>query len=199
LTVNGEKMSKSLKNFFTVKDLLDKNIKGIAIRYLLLATHYRKPLDFNDKALFDASKSIDKFYGLIGSIKIDPNSNIENPYLKKIIEDLSDDLNTPLAFSVLHEIAKLIKNSTDESIKNNLILNLAECLDFLGLYDENYFSQPTTDDIDEDYVLTKIAARKSAKAQKNWAEADAIRKELLDKDVVLEDVAGGETLWHIRS
>ncbi|MFT6106628.1 MAG: cysteinyl-tRNA synthetase [Rickettsiales bacterium] len=196
LTVNGEKMSKSLNNFFTVKDLLDKNIKGIAIRYLLLATHYRKPLDFNDKALFDASKSIEKFYGLTGSVKIDLDSKIKNPYLGKIIEDLSDDLNTPLAFSVLHEIAKLIKNSTDESIKNNLILNLAECLDFLGLYDENYFSQPTTDDIDEDYVLIKIAARKSAKAQKNWAEADAIRKELLGKDVVLEDVAGGETLWH---
>ncbi|MFT7099335.1 MAG: cysteinyl-tRNA synthetase [Rickettsiales bacterium] len=189
-------MSKSLNNFFTVKDLLDKNIKGIAIRYLLLATHYRKPLDFNDKALFDASKSIEKFYGLTGSVKIDLDSKIKNPYLGKIIEDLSDDLNTPLAFSVLHEIAKLIKNSTDESIKNNLILNLAECLDFLGLYDENYFSQPTTDDIDEDYVLIKIAARKSAKAQKNWAEADAIRKELLGKDVVLEDVAGGETLWH---
>jgi cysteinyl-tRNA synthetase len=196
LTVNGEKMSKSLNNFFTIKDLLDKDIPPLAIRYLLLATHYRKPLDFNDKALLDAKKSIEKFYGVIGS-EINNYNKTEsgNLFLNKIIEALADDLNSPLAFSVLHEIVKSIKHSQDLERKN-LINNLMQCLDFLGLFDVNYFSQPEKNGVDENYVLEKIAARKAAKAQKNWAEADAIRKELLDKNIVIEDIAGGETKWH---
>ncbi|MES2677570.1 MAG: cysteine--tRNA ligase [Pseudomonadota bacterium] len=196
LTVNGEKMSKSLHNFFTIKDLLDKNIPAMAIRYLLLATHYRKPLDFNDKALFDAEKSIEKFYQIIADHKIPTNTDANNPYLNKIIEDLSDDLNTPLAFSVLHEIAKLIKNSKDDVEKQNLTDNLIQCLDFLGLFDANYFKKAAQNDIDENYVLEKIQQRKTAKAEKDWAKADQIRAELLAKNITLEDIAGGETKWH---
>ncbi|MFT6333219.1 MAG: cysteinyl-tRNA synthetase [Lentimonas sp.] len=198
LTVNGEKMSKSLNNFFTIKDLLDKNINGIAIRYLLLSTHYRKPLDFSDKALLDSTKAIDKFYGAIGSAAINSASNIENPYLVKILEYLSDDLNTPLAFSVLHEIVKEIKNS-EENEKNNLIQNLLSCLDFLGLYKSNHVVKKQAINVDENYILEKISARKEAKAQKNWAKADEIRNELLVKNIVLKDVSGGETHWHIAS
>lgn len=195
LTVNGEKMSKSLNNFFTIKDLLDKNISPLAIRYLLLATHYRKPLDFNDKALFDAEKSIQKFYGVIENYQKIP---AENLYLTQIIEALADDLNTPLAFSILHEIVKSIKHASDLE-KQKLINNLVECLDFLGLFDVNYFSKlakNTENNIDENYILEKIAARKIAKAEKNWAEADGIRKELLEKNIIIEDISGGETKWH---
>ncbi|MFT6332572.1 MAG: cysteinyl-tRNA synthetase [Lentimonas sp.] len=194
LTVNGEKMSKSLNNFITVKDLLDKEISPIAIRYLLLFTHYRKPLDYNEKALFDAKKSLDKFYGLIGDRKFDFNNKVENPYLTKIIAALSDDLNTPLAFSVLHEISKLIKSSPQD---DNLIENLAECLDFVGLYDENYANQHDGT-IDEKYILEKIKQRFDAKTSKDWALADSIRNELLAKNITLLDVAGGETIWKIK-
>ncbi len=196
LTVNGEKMSKSLNNFFTIKDLLDKDIPPLAIRYLLLATHYRKPLDFNDKALLDAKKAIEKFYGAIGS-EINNYNKTEsgNLFLSQIIEALADDLNSPLAFSILHEIVKSIKHSQDLERKN-LINNLMQCLDFLGLFDVNYFSQPKENDVDENYILERISARKVAKEQKNWAEADAIRKELLDKDIVIEDISGGETKWY---
>jgi cysteinyl-tRNA synthetase len=196
LTVNGEKMSKSLNNFFTIKDLLDKNILPLAIRYLLLSTHYRKPLDFNDKALFDAEKSIEKFYGVIvDEINNYKKSESENSHLNHIIETLADDLNTPLAFSVLHEIVKSIKHA-DGLEKQNLINNFMECLDFIGLLDVDYFSKSAKNDVDDNYILTKIATRKIAKAAKNWAEADAIRKELLEKNIVIEDVAGGETKWH---
>ncbi len=195
LTVNGEKMSKSLNNFFTIKDLLDKNIPAMAIRYLLLSTHYRKPLDFNDKALFDAEKSIEKFYQIIADCKIESSTKVENPHLNKIIEDLSDDLNTPLAFSVLHEIVKLIKHSTIDLEKQNLTNNLVECLNFLGLFDANYFSKSNQNDVDENYILEKILHRKVFKEEKNWAKADEIRKELLDKNIILKDVAGGETKW----
>ena len=202
LTVNGEKMSKSLNNFFTIKDLLNKNIPPMATRYLLLSTHYRKPLDFNDKALFDAKKSIEKFYSVIGDCVL-RNDGTENAYLNQITEHLSDDLNTPLAFSLLHEMVKSIKNfgkNSADNTKENLIQNFIQCLDFLGLYDVNYFLElpknSDEDNVDENYILEKIAARKVAKANKNWAEADAIRKELLERNVILEDVVGGETKWH---
>jgi len=196
LTVNGEKMSKSLNNFFTIKDLLDKDISPLAIRYLLLATHYRKPLDFNDKAVLDAQKSIEKFYSVIGNYQKIAKENLgDNLYLNQIIEALSDDLNSPLAFSILHEIVKSIKHSEGLE-KQKLISNLVECLDFLGLFDANYFSKSEQNDVDENYVLEKMAARKAAKLQKNWAEADAIRNELLDKNIVIEDIAGGEAKWH---
>jgi cysteinyl-tRNA synthetase len=196
LTVNGEKMSKSLNNFFTIKDLLDKNIQPLAIRYLLLATHYRKPLDFNDKAMLDAAKAIEKFYDVIENYQ---KIESENLYLNQIIESLADDLNSPLAFSVLHEVVKLIKNSEGKE-KQKLVNNLVECLDFLGLFDANYFSKLESDSskngIAESYILEKISARRIAKTQKNWALADSIRQELLDKNIVIEDVSGGEVKWH---
>ena len=198
LTVNGEKMSKSLNNFFTVYDLLNKGISAMAIRYLLLATHYRKPLDFNDKALFDAEKSIKKFYDLIDDVVIDKNES-ENLYLQKIINILSDDLNTPLAFSILHDIAKSIKNSINDDEKKKLSANLRECLNFLGLLDTNHSSRSNNNDINEKYILDRISARKSAKLAKNWVKADAIRKELLERGVVIEDLSSGEVKWYVSS
>jgi len=198
LTVNGEKMSKSLNNFFTIRDLLDKNISAMAIRYLLLATHYRKPLDFNDKALFDANKSIEKFYHLIKECDILESNTSTNLYLEQIIQALSDDLNTPLAFSILHKIAKSIQSCAINLERKKLANNLRECLDFLGLFDANYFAKTPKNDIDENYVLARISARKSAKLIKNWAEADLIRKELLAKGIVLEDLPDGEVKWQFQ-
>lgn len=193
LTVNGEKMSKSLNNFFTVRELLHKGASGVAIRYLLLSTHYRKPLDFSHKALEDSKKAIEKFYSVM-SADVVLRKNEDNQYLKQIISYLSDDLNTPLAFSSLHELVKLIKAAND---KEKLIADFVECLDFLGLWDVAYFSNAKSD-VDKNYVLEKILLRKTAKEQKNWALADEIRKELLEQNIVLEDVAGGETKWSIK-
>ncbi len=200
LTLDGEKMSKSLNNFLTIKDLLDKSTSSIAIRYLLLATHYRKPLDFNKKALFDAEKAIEKFYNLIkflpnlATLKQDLEKDLQsNPYFTKIIEALSDDLNTPLAFSVLHQVATAIKQ---EPTNLTLTFYLLQCLNFIGLFDYNYFSKlpinNSLDKIDENFILTKISARKAAKALKNWAEADLIRKELLEYGIILKDLPNGE-------
>ena len=195
LTVNGEKMSKSLNNFFTVRDLLDKNISPMAIRYLLLATHYRKPLDFNDKVLCDASKSIAKFYDVLRNYANLEKSESNNLYLTQIIAALSEDLNTTLAFSILHQITKSIKSCTANLEKQKLANNLKECLDFLGLFDASYLTQSPKNNVDEQYILEKIATRKSAKLTKNWAEADLIRQELLAKGIVLEDLPSGEVKW----
>lgn len=193
LTVNGEKMSKSLKNFITVRDLLDKDIAGIAIRYFLISSHYRKPLDFNQKALEDAKKSIEKFYSILD---IELISNIDKNFLPlAILECLADDLNISKTIALLHEMVKEIKVSNDLKLKKEL----AAALDFLGLIDVKFFNKkPQLETIDEDYINIQIELRLKAKQEKNFQKADEIRNELLSKNIILEDIGRDKTLWSYR-
>lgn len=203
LTVNGEKMSKSLKNFITVHDALSQGNSGITVRYLLLSSHYRKPLDYNEKSLDDAKKSLDKFYSALDENLLKQyQKNGKNPLSEEILENLCDDLNTAKVFAFLHELVKKIKSSTHKQ-KEDLQQQLMANLDFLGLFDENYFSYKSNSDIkddsmlDESFILNQIELRKKAKAEKNWQLADEIRKNLLAKNIILEDKPNGETLWKI--
>ena len=181
LTVNGEKMSKSLKNFITVRDLLDQGILGIVIRYLLLSSHYRKPLDFTQKALDDAKNSIEKFHESISDVT--PSLSKGAP--SSILAHLADDLNMSKVIAELHQMAK--KGEKEE---------LAATLDFLGLYDAKFLSREVKNfSVDESFISEQIALRLFAKQEKNFAEADKIRKSLLEKGISLEDVSGGKTIW----
>ncbi len=182
LTVNGEKMSKSLKNFITVRELLDQGISGVTIRYLLLSSHYRKPLDFTQKALDDAKYSLEKFHETIAS---DFNPNLSNDVPSIILTHLAEDLNMSKVIAELHQMSK--KGEKAE---------LAATLDFLGLYDPNFLSRKVKNlSVDESFINEQIALRLIAKQEKNFAEADRIRKSLLEKGVSLEDVSGGKTIW----
>ncbi len=193
LTVNGEKMSKSLKNFITVRDLLDKDISGIVIRYFLISSHYRKPLDFNQKSLEDAKKSIEKFYAVLD---IELISNIDKECLPlAILECLADDLNISKAIALIHEMVKEIKTSNDLKLKKEL----AATLDFLGLIDVKFFNKKTKlGDVDEDYINIQIELRLKAKQEKNFQKADEIRNELLSKNIILEDVGRDKTIWNYK-
>jgi cysteinyl-tRNA synthetase len=193
LTVDGEKMSKSLKNFITVKDLFDRGISGIVIRYLLLSTHYRKPFDYNQKALDDAKKSIEKFYSLFDENDLKSYSKTANKegLFLEILKELSDDLNTSKAFALLHEKFKEIKSENNQNLKNQFL----QVLDFLGLMDVNFFGKKTElNNIDESHINSQIDLRIKAKQEKNWQLADQIRKDLLEKGIVLEDTKDG-TSW----
>ena len=181
LTVNGEKMSKSLKNFITVRDLLDQGILGIVIRYLLLSSHYRKPLDFTQKALDDAKNSIEKFHQSISDVTPSLSKGVPST----ILAHLADDLNMSKVIAELHQMAK--KGEKEE---------LAATLDFLGLYDAKFLSREVKNlSVDEVFINEQIALRLVAKEEKNFAEADKIRKSLLEKGISLEDVSGGKTIW----
>ena len=187
LTVDGEKMSKSLKNFITVRDLLDKGVSGVVIRYLLLSTHYRKPFDFNQKALDDAQKSLEKFYSVI-EIGASTNGRLS----EKILADLADDLNISKVIATLHEMAKEIKTTNDENLKNEF----AATLDFLGLIDERFFKgQEVVSDVDLAEINEQISLRLKAKQDKNFQLADEIRQNMLAKGILLEDVVKSETIW----
>jgi cysteinyl-tRNA synthetase len=144
LTVNGEKMSKSLKNFITVYDLLSQGISGIAIRLMLLTSHYRKPFDFNAKALSDAQKTIEKFKKIIDESfilfesQLDPKQKFnlfcdKNFISNDIIESLCDDLNFSKTLAILHDLVKNVKNNSSDITPRKILIS---SLDFLGLIEK---------------------------------------------------------------
>lgn len=192
VTVNGEKMSKSLGNFTTVKELLEKGVHGEVIRLALLSTHYRKPLDFNKKLLEDSKKTLDKFYGILKTLE--ENKNIESPEDKNVEESigkrseeafnnllqaLHDDMNTPLAISHLYTIAKGLRSVNAD--KKSLEFFKKGCW-LLGICQtsvEDWFSHGK-DDMDQGKVKELIEAHKKARAEKDWKNADKIRDELTE-------------------
>ncbi len=192
LTVNGEKMSKSLNNFITIDDLLKKNIEGEVIRYVLLASHYRKPIDWNEKSVEDAKKSLDSFYRILKESKIEAQEPCE-----EFLHALFDDLNTPTAFSIMHNYATQYNKSKDQELKNYLAAKLNFCGRFLGFFQslpEAWFKKSSFLD---DEIEKLIELRRIAKLNKEWKIADKIRDELKEKNVVLEDNPDGSTSWRI--
>lgn len=209
LTVNGEKMSKSLKNFITVYDLLQKNISGVVIRYLLLMTHYRKPLDFNQKALIDAEKSIIKFYenlnqnDFIDFIDLErqfKNADFRNKnmsYVADVLEAMADDLNIARVIAILHDVSKIAKKDQEVRAQFVLILN------FLGLVDKdllkNQSQKNTNSKLDENYIESQIKLRQQAKLDHDYEKADQIRDNLLQNNIVIKDLPDGKTSWYNKS
>lgn len=196
LTVNGEKMSKSLGNFITVRELLEQKVKGEVIRYVLLATHYRKPLDWNDKALSDAQKNLDFFYRAKEKIeeKLGKIDFTNDKPKQTVVNALNDDLNTPLAFSILHNLASEINKEDDIGKLEGLAKDFLKSADMLGILQlplAKWFGQDEVS-IDIDAYIEK---RKEAKLAKNFAEADKIREELLSYGITIEDRPGGVTIW----
>ncbi len=189
LMVEGEKMSKSLGNFYTVHDLLAE-YPGEAIRLLLLKTHYRQPLDFTKAGLAEAKQELDRWYGALRRANGSGSADADT----KVIAALQDDLNTPLAIAALHEIASEMNRSgigADQLRAGGAVLGL------LQADPEAWFKwQPAGagGGLSDADIATAIQNRLDARTAKNFAEADRIRKELSDAGIVLEDGPGG-TSW----
>ncbi len=189
LMSEGEKMSKSLGNFYTVHDLL-KEFPGEAIRLALLKTHYRQPLDFTKAGIKEAKKELDRWYRAVATVSADDGTVSED-----VLDALRDDLNTPKALAALH---KLDPGGSPASgpIALEMKRNLKVSANFLGLLkDPDWFKwQPeSAASIDEAAIENLIAKRVAARANKNFAESDRIRDELAEQGVILEDGAGGTT------
>jgi len=185
LTINKEKMSKSLGNFLTVKDLVDQKIPGEVIRLFLISAHYRKPLDYNEKAVQDSYSMLNYWYRAMD----DQSSLVELP--QEFLQALFDDLNTHKAITIINSYAKKVYLKEREQESRDVLYSCAQFLGLLNSSTEKWFSQ----NINIDLVNGLIKERSEAKNNKDWAKADAIRSKLSDQGISIEDTPDGSTIW----
>jgi cysteinyl-tRNA synthetase len=200
VTVNGEKMSKSLNNFLTVHDLRAK-YPAEAVRLAMLKTHYRQPLDWTDAGVKEAKAELDRFYLALRDVG---EADVAIPEVSDVPEAIQaallDDLNTPQAFMHLHELVRDLNNSLrleSRETQSQLAGGLLAAGSLLGLLqqDPHVWLQGDVAPADISAIEGLIASRQTAKREKNFAEADRIRDELAGQGIVLEDKPGGRTEW----
>jgi cysteinyl-tRNA synthetase len=195
LMVNGEKMSKSLGNFYTVRDMLAV-APGEALRLALLSGHYRAPLDFSISALQQAKEKLDKWYGALRVVGHLPNTQTRPS--ADFESALLDDLNTSLAITHIDRLVKLVhaKRITEghDAVRSEL-LSCANALGLLQQDPESWFKGQLANQsgLTDAEIDAQIAARLAARKAKNYAESDRIRDALAAQGVILEDSAGGTT------
>ena len=195
MNVNHEKMSKSIGNVLLVHDLLDQ-APGEAIRYALLSTHYRSPLDWSDELLATAKNSLDRLYGALESLQDIPASEFDDALTSVFESALCDDLNTPLAMSELHALAKKANTSNDVAEQAQLKAALLYCGKLIGLLEQDpqqWFGLHDSA-IDNEYIDKLINERNRARADKDFAAADEIRDQLAALNIEILDSAEG-TRW----
>ncbi len=189
LQINNEKMAKSLGNFFTIEDVLKKYHPEV-IRYFLLSSHYRSPLNYSEDNLVNAQKALTRLYQCIKESSI-AEAAVDADWLEQFNCAMNDDFNTPIALSVLFQLSHEInKNSTP-----TLIATLKHLAGLLGILHEDPIVFLQAGMIEEDKLSIEqlIADRAQARSERNWQKADEIRMELLKQGIELEDGSGGTT------
>lgn len=192
LMVDGVKMSKSLGNFFTLDEILDK-FPAEALRLLFLTTHYHQPFNFTTEGLQQAKSALDKFYNALLKVK-DIEAKVVQPS-DKIVAAVADDLNTPLALSYLHETVNNLNKAETKEEKSRCKSALLADAGLLGLLwqDPEQWFKGGENQADEEAIAQKIATRAAAKKNKDYALADKIRDELKAQGIILEDSPNGTT------
>lgn len=194
LMVDGVKMSKSLGNFYTIDQVLEK-APAEALRLLFLTTHYHQPFNFTFEGLAQAKATLDKFYNALLRVKDVPAA--EEAADERVVAALADDLNTPLALTYLHEITNALNKTETENEQARLKGRLLAAAGLLGLLWQNpeswFKSGIANGGLDAASIEAKIAERVAAKKNKDYALADKIRNELKEQGIILEDTPSGTT------
>ena len=196
VTMDSEKMSKSLGNVLLVHEML-KAAPGEAIRLGLLTGHYRQPLDWNDETIPDARRKLDRLYGALRDAGEAAPSDAKAP--QAFVAALEDDLNTPAALAELFELARSLNKTESAEDKSRLAAQLRDAGSLLGLLQQPaqaWFSQAgdTAGKPSDDEIKALIDQRAAAKKAKNFKEADRIRDDLKARGVLIEDSVQG-TRW----
>ena len=189
--VDNEKMSKSLGNFFTIREVLQQ-YDAETLRFFMVRTHYRSPLNYSDAHLDDARGALKRLYTALASVPPAPLDAIDwsNPFAQRFGAAMDEDFGTPDAVAVLFELASEVNREKDAAL-SGLLRTLGATLGLLQSDPVVYLQGGTG--LDESAIALQIAARAAAKVQKNFAEADRIRQALLAQGVVLKDSPSGTT------
>lgn len=197
--VDGEKMSKSLGNFFTIREVLEKYHSEV-VRYLLVSSHYRSPINYSEDSLREAKGALERFYnGLKGLPEATPAGG--ETFVGRFGAAMDDDFNSPEACAVLFDMVREVNRLRESDVQAAAALaarlkELAGVLGVLQLEPEAFLQAGAAGKVDAGEVEALIAARLAARAEKNWAESDRIRDQLTAMGVVLEDGKGGTT-WRL--
>ena len=199
--VDDEKMSKSLGNFFTIREVL-KKYPAEVIRYFLMSSHYRSAINYSEENLQTAYGALERFYNALKGLEAGQGvAPANSEYELRFHEAMDDDFNTPEAIGVLFELVREINRLRDTDIGQAqqltaLLKKLGGILGILEMSAEDFLREGG-DDIDAEHVESLIARRKQAREDKDWALADQIRDELTALNVVVED-KDGVTSWRVE-
>jgi len=198
IRVNKEKMSKSLGNFFTIREIFEKYAPEV-VRYFLVSSHYRSQVDYSEENLAEAGRTLTRLYHALRGLV--PAKNVaETEHDQRFAEAMNDDFNTAGAIAVLHAVANEInldrREGRDEKANQQaaVLVRLGGILGLLQQDPEAYFQADTGGELSADDIEAMIQARADARKQKDFAEADRIRDELADKGIILDDSREG-TSW----
>jgi cysteinyl-tRNA synthetase len=200
IRVNEEKMSKSLGNFFLIRDVL-KSFDPEVIRFFMLKAHYRSPINYSDIQLEEARSGLVRLYTALAQV---PGAHIEildsnNPWAKRFADSMNDDFNTPEAIAVLFDLASEMNRAQGQEKQSlaNTLKSLGASLNFLQREPTSFLQSGTkqNDGMGPEQIEEQIEARKQAKQMKDFTKADLIRKSLLEQGIILEDKPSGITEW----
>ncbi|HEY0491631.1 MAG TPA: cysteine--tRNA ligase [Telluria sp.] len=196
--VDNEKMSKSLGNFFTIRDVLQKYDAEV-VRFFILRAHYRSPLNYSDAHLDDARMALTRLYTALSGVEIDSGECIvdwNEAHAVRFREAMDDDFNTPLAVAALFDLASEV-NRTKSPAHARQLKALAGVIGLLGRSAQQFLQAGVVEEggLDEAAIAGLIGQRAAAKKARNFAESDKIRADLLAAGIVLEDKPDGSTNW----
>jgi len=183
LKIEGQKMSKSLKNFFTLKDIEEKGFSPLSLRYLFLTGHYRSPFNFTWKSLKSAQISLNKLYEKISSLK-NNKGKINKKYQKAFLKAINDDLNTPKAISILWKLVKDKRIKDADKIKTIIDFDKVLGLNFNKIIKKSIPSS----------IIKLVEKREKFRKQKEWKKADELRNEIEKLGYKIEDTKNGPNI-----
>lgn len=196
--INEEKMSKSLGNFFTVRDVLKKYPPEV-VRYFILTSHYRSPLNYSDQNLDLAQQALTRFYTALRGLPATNQVGADQSYQRHFTAAMNDDFNTPEALAVLFDLAREINTIRTNDVSQaaalgNELHRLGNLLGILQSDPDAFLQQGGPQGLSSDEIEQLIAARQAARLRRDWAEGDRIRQHLKDQGILLED-GPTETIW----
>lgn len=199
--INEEKMSKSLGNFFTVREVLER-YRGEVVRMFILSSHYRSPLNFSDDQLDDAGAALVRLYTALRELDPAQSAETDNEFQQRFIAALDDDFNTPLALSVLFDLVREINRCRpdDHHRAGRLGAQLKQLGNLLGILEDDSESflkagaSATAQGLADTEVDELVRERLQAREARDWETADRIRDQLSENGIILEDSAGS-TSW----